>query len=293
MLRFITCILFSFIFIGASSQKGTPQLYIVSDSDGYVYLRSGPGTKYQPNDKVITKSVVKQDTSRVAEKGWIPVYFYTTPGYIFQDRLIPIKDKAIASKINKYTTKSEYAGYNNIAYAMSLDIPELFLFSDRDCGLEVYDLKRDRFVLGTGVPVCFNMINGDTISFYRMDGHSDNNWGMLMQDSYLPMITMYKIYKKLDGSFDYYTEIYPEPRKVSLEKAVAMVEEVKKKVKKNDDVFRDYTMLCGKLLTAYYSGVDEAMEVLYNFPCDASLCHEQDIYLSMMEAYRRSKIKPG
>ncbi len=292
MTRFIVYALFCFVCLGVFGQTKAPELYIVSDPDGYVNLRSGPGTEYESYEKVVSKFVVKRDTSKVAEKGWIPVRLYTSVGYIFQDRLIPVKDKSIASKINKCITTSDNEAYNSVAYAMSLDIPELYLISDRDCEFTVCDLKRDEIILGTGVPVCFQIINGDTLSFYRMDGYSDDNWGTLCRNSTLPMMTIYKIYKREDGHFDYYTEIFPEPRKVSLEKAEATVEEIRKKIKDVEYVFRNYDELCERLLTAYYSGADKAMEVLSGFPCDASLCHEQDICLSMMEAYRRSKIKP-
>jgi len=291
MLRLIICTLFSFVFICGSAQKTTPELYIVNDPDGYVNLRSGPGTEYEIYETVVSKSIVKQDTSKTAEKGWVPVSFYTTKGYVFQDRLIPIKDKSIASKINKHITTSDYEDYNSIAYAMSLDIPELYLISDRDCELTVHDLKRDEIILGTGVPVCFQIINGDTLSFCRIDSYSNDNWGYLHRFDSPPMITIYKIYKKKNGHFDYYTEIFPEPGKVSREKADAMVEEVIKKAKDWDSALSNYYELCKKLLIAYYSGADKAMEVLSSLPCDASLCHEQDIYLSMMEAYQRSKKK--
>lgn len=107
----------------------------------------------------------------------------------------------------------------------------------------------------------------------------------------LPAFVMYKLYKDKDGNFGFYTDITPKPRVIEREEAKRNIEKIRARIKGNDH----YMIGCweeGKqIIEAYIAGID-AVDILDNSDCDASICHEIDNLLFFIEAYQLSKLKP-
>ena len=255
--------------------------FIVTDPDGYVNVRDEPSNTGEIREAVRSLSVVEFDPLREETGDWIYCRYgilsnSSNFGYIHRSRLTPVNPET-AGLIFEYSR-----GWSEV-YALSTEMPELFLF--REPGneiIEVRDLNRDEFVFGIGVPVCLVPIWGDTINFcYIFFDQMD-----VPQTRLRPLFAHYKPYRKPDGSYDLFTEILPEPWTVSREEARRIVNRLR--VQSGFPSTRD----CIDLFTAYCSGEEEALTILLAAPCDASLCHEQDMFLSAMDAWRRSKMKP-
>jgi hypothetical protein len=110
------------------------------------------------------------------------------------------------------------------------------------------------------------------------------------------MLIIYKLYEK-DGEYGFYTDIYPEPRRVSREEAEQLVKNIRNVIAKDLDgnaqmvsFHPDFFEFCRQLFLAYCSGVD-AWEIIDNSHTDGGLVHEKDIWRSMREAYDSSKLK--
>ncbi len=258
--------------------------YRVQDSDGYVNARNEPDSKSIIVEKMRNNTIVKKDPAREVSKGWIPLLYLGNNGnpvYIFQDRLQPIS-KDIVEKLDQTLGNDyPYSSYRQI-HQFSSQHPYIFMFYDGDCDMMIKDLKNDSILLSGGVPGCLTPIWDDTLSFYRLF-----NFGEPM----LPAFVMYKFYQDKKGNYGFYTEITPEPKKIPIEKAKKNVQKIRESIKGKDD-YIIYNWQDGlQIIEAYISGVD-AMDILENSGCDASICHDIDNFLSFIEAYKLSKIKP-
>jgi len=271
-------------------------LYIINDPDGYVNMRNGPGTEHDISHTKYNRTVIIKSNRAPTTKGWVPVvslYKHTDgniyendPLYIFQNRLQPLNN-SISSKLKKSIYKILDYGGGFTIQMLSDSMPDIFACYDQgNCELNVFDINTNQFILTTGIPVCFDILQGDTITFSNFYNGGDPQY---------PMLAIYKIYQKKDGGYDYYTEIFPEPRKVSKEKAEAIVKSIRKKMKdtqtKKEEFYLlpDFYLYCNQLFTAYCSGVN-ALDIISESGCDASICHDLDILGSMIDAYDRSKI---
>lgn len=270
-------------------------LYIVNDPDGYVNKRSGPGLEHDISGEINNKTILIHYKDRPVTNGWVPVskiykesegkIYKGTYSYIYKNRL-KLLDRGASQKINKILLSSSIYGPLNVQL-LSDSMPDILVMNNEgDCELQVIDINKNHTILSTGIPVCFDIIQGDTLTFSCM-----------YEGGYprAPMFTIYKIYKKKNGDYDFYTEIFPEPRKVSKEKAEEMVSSIRKDIKEslgnNKFLFYqlpDFYKYCGQLFTAYCSGVD-ALDIIHDSGCDASICHSLDDFSAMIEAYNKSK----
>lgn len=257
-------------------QTSAVRMYIVNDADGYVNLRQEPGASGAIKESLRNNTVVKLDTLQTAVNGWIPVCLFesSTEGYIYKDRLLPIPADR-AALIGKYAREG------NLVYSIFNDNTDLFIIADSYWEeMAVCDLRKDEIIFSSGVPVCVSPIWDDAISFYFL---YDLQWGGVA-DKMKPMFVVYNFFA--DGSeYDFYTEISPKPHIVSKQEADSIVAEVKAQGTVN---FPTSQMMI-KLFTAHCSGNTEAAGVLSSMPCDASLCHDQALFLSAMEAWTRSR----
>lgn len=268
-------------------QTAAPVMYFVDDPDGYVNVRYEPGTDSDISNGIRNKSVVQLDPEGKIENGWVPVLFwgFHSRGYIFQDRLKPVSSIA-ATLISKYIEQGE-----KLVYIMSPNHSDLFLFADYNWEtMTLRDLKKDEVIFDAGVPVCMSPIWGDTISFHFL---YDLGWDD-PKVSLKPMFAVYKLYEQ-NGNYDFYTEISPQPVLVSSSEAKKIVEEIKKRNSNIENMYFSPNLhtIMTDLFTAYCSGEQEALDILKKMSCDGGICHEQDLYLNMMDAWRRSLLKPG
>lgn len=284
---FLGLSLFQFVY---SQREITPQLYIVKDIDGYVNMREYPSKDSRSYTKVPSKSIVSRDAERKIENGWIPVYYTQDKGYVYQDRLIPITDKKLNQKIASMMFISEELSYNNVAYILSYDIPNLYAISDKGCGMIIYDFTYDEYIFATDIPVCYQVISGDTLSLMNQ-GFNVDNFSAPPIGNFRPMYIWHKFYKKQNGHYGYTTEIFPEPLLVSKEKAQEIVAKAKSELKKSGglSLLEDYSLI-KQLLTAYFSGEEkEVASIMSSLPCDASYCNELEMYDHVMSSYSESK----
>lgn len=293
---FISLIMHSSITI-AQKQQNITEMYIVNDTDGYTNLREGSGTNYEIIQRVANKCIIMRNEHREIQNGWIPVVFYSfadsneTSGYIHKSHLQRL-DNNYAAKLqatNFYDKGSNIQSDENQRYLLSFDTPDVFVVIDDIGQLVVYDMKNDEIVLCANIPVAFDVLQGDTLSF--MGSYRDHCKLLFdVPERFVdPMYVHYKIYQKADGRYDYYTEIFPEPRKVSKETAETWI----KLIRNGTDPFYALNQphaIFAALFLAYCSGVD-AWDVVDNMSWDGSSPLEFGDWIYMKEAYDRRKNK--
>lgn len=276
----------------AQSEQNITEMYVVNDPDGYTNLRDESGMQSQIIQRLANKRIVYRDPDKEIENGWIPVSFVDNSehivhfsGYIHQSRLQQL-DKNYVTKLQtyrKYYEDKVYI-YPDEFFLMSFNTPDLFVMRG-NCEICVLDLKRDEIILQADVPVCFDLILGDTLSLGRF---YDNNYKRSLNNDperlVYPMFAIYKFYQKPNGHYDYYTDIFPEPRKVSKEKAELLVKSIR-----NHQT--DYPFFFSDLFLAFCSGVD-AWEIFDGLSGDGEAGLVKKDWKFLKDAYDRSKMKP-
>ena len=265
------------------AQTSTVKMYMINDSDGYVNVRSGAGMEYDVNLQLSNKRVVYHDPAEYqAINGWIP---YGNQGYIHESRLISIEDSYVL-KLEKESTP--ISGI----YMLNPNIPHLFLIYAGSCDWTIVDVKNNRRIFSSEGYPCFDIIWSDTLSFTLYNGNgSDSPFNVELLN---PIFAVYKLYEK-NGEYDFYTEIYPEPRRIPKEEAEELVESIRNNLPKYlEGIIKNsykspvLTNSGRVLFLAYCSGVD-AWDIISNLDCNTDFCRTLE---AMRDAYDRSKLKP-
>lgn len=259
------------------------KFYVVDDPDGFVNVRTGPGSEHIIAGTLRNKSIVKADSVLTPTKGWIPLLYLSNNGnpvYIYHDRLKELP-KETAKKLNEdLGYEFPYSPYQEV-YLLSHDHPDIFAYSTGDCGLQVKNIKSNSILLHIEIPVCLNIIWDDCLSFYTL---------FEMGEDLNPAFVVYKLFKNKENEYGFYTEISPEARKIPIEQAKKNIRKIRKEIEGNSTYMIGWEA-GAKIVEAYVSGVD-ATDILENSVCDAGLCHDIANYLTLIEAYRLNKIKP-
>ena len=305
------------------AQTNSAEIFAVNAPIGWANFRAGAGTDHRIITRMPNKTIVFRDIDRPRIGGWIPIInewidperreasrnferserHRPTPfGYMHESMLMPLQEPYASKIINFFqgfypTHSYRFSGRVESKYLMSFDIPYLLLMNDnfrfivRD-----FRINEDIFEVGSflGYPT---VVLGDTISFFTTFWTGIDYFNSDYMTSGRPMSVFYKLFKNENGEYDFYTEIFPQPRTIPIEEAKALVAFVRQATGNWGQADDDYPQssiwaFWGKLFLAYVSGVEEAWDIIFNWHTDASLSHEIDIYLRLFDAYRRSKLNP-
>lgn len=302
-----TILILSIIALTATfAQAQQVSMYVVNDPDGWVNLRNEAETDSDVERRLRNKTVVVRNPDRPVSNGWIPIRVTCSSqsryhGYIHQGRLMPLAEPYASKLLELWSSRgTDEFSDDKMVYVMSLDIPNLFI-SHYHSGIDnveyptiVKDLKTDRIILEANIPNSFGIIWNDTLSFYDFDVPF-NSWYRMGNTHLNPMLVIYKLYEK-NGEYDFYTEIYPEPRRVSKEEAEQIVKNIRNVLVYDlDGEYKDYYHLpdfyesCRQLFLAYCSGVDEAKEIIKKVYCEEGQSHDFNDVKDWFDAYDRSK----
>ena len=286
------------ITLTAFAQTQQVSMYVVNDPDGWTNLRNEPGTDGDVVHRIPNKTIVVLDHKKPVINNWIPVIYpqYYESFYIDQRRLIPIEEPYV-SKLKEFSFFAY--GPELVVNMISFNIPNLFAthhpaVDNPDCVSIIKDLKNDKVILEFDGMGCAWIIRSDTLSFYYFDYPFSGSY--TAGSTYLnPILAIYKLYQK-NGEYDFYTEIYPEPRTVSKEEAEKIVKNITDILDKNPSYFYTYPNFhefCRQLFLAYCSGVDKAKEIVENLKIITE--SYSDDYIDVrwwFDAYDRTKLKP-
>jgi hypothetical protein len=277
--------LFTLLLLSSLSAQAQT-FYIVQDPDGFVNARTGPGKEYPVTEKIRNKAVLKADTNLSPSKGWIPLLYCGNNGnpvYIFHDRLKEIPKEITRNLHKELGDEFPYTPPYNEVYLMDFEHPDVYLmYYSGDCALEVKDMRKSKTLFSADIPICPTIIRDDTLSFYILFDFGE---------PLLPAFVIYKLYKDEKGNYGVYTEITPEPKKIPVDKARRNIQKIRDDIKGQEN----YMIVDGEtgrlIVEACIAGVD-AEDILRNSDCDASICDDIANFLTLIEAYKLSKLKP-
>ena len=311
----LTLLTFAFSF-SMFTQTNSTTVFAVDVRNCWADLRAGAGINHEIIGQIPDKAIVFRDTYRPMRGNWIPVIgnwnwlFYSFRGfsregqlaYMHKSVLMPIQEP-YASRLQEFRVRERcsdnfYDGKptaSHQASLMSFHIPNIFLFDDGECNRIVWDFDAEKNIFEMYIMDCYDILFGDTIGFYRFF-----NRNMIWESRIItPMLAVYRLFRNENGEFGFYTELLPQPRTISIEKAQQIVATIRQAIVIDLDgdaemlyLHENFEKFWQQLFLAYASGVKEARDIINASGCDASICLDLTWIRSMFDAFRRSKLNP-